>query len=271
MSSKLRYIFPNAFTSLNFLLGVFAICWATGSFDSVTAPGTDYVRMSAYFILLCVLFDKLDGFAARLVNASSEFGAQFDSLADLIAFGIAPAFCIFYAYRGFAPTWFQDHFALLIVVFSIYVLCAAMRLAKYNAMDADTYHHHFSGVPSTFAGAINAITIVFFKAHGIFDDPNSGVLFAPVVILLVTGFLMVSPLFLPKLQPRKNKAFNIFQAILIVITYLCAFFFISDKVPFVYEYLLLLVGGYLVIGLSIGLVNRKKIIAEAEAEKAKKN
>lgn len=267
--SRLRYIFPNAFTSLNFLLGVFAICWATGSFDTVVAPGTDYIRMSAYFILLCVLFDKLDGFAARLVNASSEFGAQFDSLADLIAFGIAPAFCIFYAYRGFAPEWFQNHFGLLIVVFSIYVVCAAMRLAKYNAMDSDTYHHHFSGVPSTFAGAINAITIVFLKSHGLFDSPDSAALFAPVIILLVTGILMVSPVFLPKLQPRKNKAFNIIQAIIIVITYVCAFFFITDVVPFLYEYLLLLVGGYLVIGLSIGLINRKKIIAEAM--EAKKN
>lgn len=267
--NKLRYIFPNAFTSLNFMLGVFAICWATGSFDTITAPGTDYIRMSAYFILLCVLFDKLDGFAARLVNASSEFGAQFDSLADLIAFGIAPAFCIFYTYRGFAPNWFQSHFALLIVVFSIYVLCAAMRLAKYNAMDSDTYHHHFSGVPSTFAGAINAITIVFFKSRGLFDGTESAALYLPVAILFVTGILMVSPLFLPKLQPRKNKLFNTAQAVLIVITYFCAFFFVTDTIPFLYEYLLLLVGGYLVIGLAIGLINRKKIIAEAKAEKEK--
>ena len=267
--NKLRYIFPNAFTSLNFMLGVFAICWATGSFDSITAAGTDTIRMSAYFILLCVLFDKLDGFAARLVNASSEFGAQFDSLADLIAFGVAPAFCILYAYKGFVPEWFQAHFALLIVVFSIYVLCAAMRLAKYNAMDSDTYHHHFSGVPSTFAGAINAITIVFFKAHGLFDGAESAALFLPVAILFVTGILMVSPVFLPKLQPRKNKLFNTAQAVLIVITYICAFFFVTDTIPFLYEYLLILVGGYLVIGLAVGLINRKKIIAEAKAEKAK--
>lgn len=267
--SKFRYIFPNAFTSLNFMLGVFAICWATGSFDSFTSPGTDTIRMSAYFILLCVLFDKLDGFAARLVNASSEFGAQFDSLADLIAFGVAPAFCILYAYKGFAPEWFQSHFALLIVVFSIYVLCAAMRLAKYNALDSDTYHHHFSGVPSTFAGAINAITIVFFKSRGLFDGADSAALFLPVAILFVTGILMVSPVFLPKLQPRKNKIFNTFQAILIVITYISAFFFVTDTIPFLYEYLLLLVGGYLTIGLAVGLINRKKIIAEAKAEKEK--
>lgn len=262
--SKLRYIFPNMFTSLNFLLGVFAICWATGSFDSVCAPGTDYIRLSAYFILLCVLFDKLDGFAARLVNASSEFGAQFDSLADLIAFGVAPAFCVFYTYRGFAPDWFQSHFPLLIVVFSVYVLCAAMRLAKYNAMDSDTYHHHFSGVPSTFAGAINAICIVFFKARGFFDNPDSTFLFVPVAIMFVTGILMVSPVFLPKLQPRKNKLFNIAQAIAIIFTYVCAFFFVTDTIPFLNEYLMILISSYLVIGLAVGFINRKKIIAEAK-------
>jgi CDP-diacylglycerol--serine O-phosphatidyltransferase len=76
-------------------------------------------------------------------------------------------------------------------------------------------------------------------------------------------------LFLPKLQPRKNKIFNTFQAILIVITYISAFFFVTDTIPFLYEYLLLLVGGYLTIGLAVGFINRKKIIAEAKAEKEK--
>ena len=129
---------------MNFLLGVFAICWVTGAFDSFTS--TDTLRMGAYFVMLSMLLDKLDGFAARLVNASSEFGAQFDSLADLIAFGLAPAFCVFFAYKTCAPQFFEQNAALLVVTFSIYVLCAAMRLAKYNACDSDTYHHHFSGL-----------------------------------------------------------------------------------------------------------------------------
>ncbi|MBR6454953.1 MAG: CDP-alcohol phosphatidyltransferase family protein, partial [Fibrobacter sp.] len=94
---KLRYILPNTFTSLNFLLGVFSICWTTGAFSSFSTA--DQIRMGAYFVMLCALFDKLDGFAARLVNASSEFGAQFDSLADLVAFGLAPAFCFFFTYK----------------------------------------------------------------------------------------------------------------------------------------------------------------------------
>lgn len=264
---KTRFILPNAFTSMNFLLGVFAICWATGAFSSFTQ--TDPIRMGSYFIVLSVLLDKLDGFAARLVNASSEFGAQFDSLADLIAFGLAPAFTVFFCYKNAAPEWFAKNAVLLIVVFSIYVLCAAMRLAKYNACDSDTYHHHFSGLPSTFAGAINAILIVYLNSKGIFNDPSNKLIFIPLFVMLVTGLLMVSPLFLPKLQPRKNKAFNLFQAVLILVTYVSGFMFVSPDVPYITEFLLVLMTCYLVIGFSIGLIQRKKIVAEAMAEQKK--
>lgn len=265
---KSRFILPNAFTSMNFLLGVFAICWTTGAFSSFTQ--VDNIRMGAYFIILSVLFDKLDGFAARLVNASSEFGAQFDSLADLIAFGLAPAFSIFFTYKTMAPDWFANNIPLVIVAFSIYVLCAAMRLAKYNACDSDMYHHHFSGLPSTFAGAVNAILIVYLKSKDIFANQNDPIVFLPIIVLLVTGILMVSPLFLPKLQPRKNKAFNIFQAVLIVLTYIAGFMFISDKVPFLLEYLLILVASYMIIGFTIGFIQRGKIIEEAKAAKDEK-
>ena len=86
--------------------------------------------------------------------------------------------------------------------------------------------------------------------------------------MLATGILMVSPLFLPKLQPRKNKAFNIFQGVLIVLTYIAGFMFVSEKVPYVLEYLLVLGSCYLVIGFTIGLVNRNKIIEEAMTAKS---
>jgi CDP-diacylglycerol--serine O-phosphatidyltransferase len=260
---KTRFILPNAFTSMNFLLGAFSICWTTGAFAA-----KDPILMGAYFIILSVLFDKLDGFAARLVNASSEFGAQFDSLADLIAFGLAPSFSIIFAYKNLAPQFFDANVPLMAVAFSVYVLCAAMRLAKYNACDADSYHHHFSGVPTTFVGATNAILIVFLKNKGIFADTESFIIYVPVIILLITGFLMVAPLFLPKLQPRKNKAFNLFQAVLIVLTYIAGFLFFSEKM-FLLEYLLVLVVSYLTIGLAIGLIQRNKIIEEAKAESDK--
>ena len=256
---KTRFILPNAFTSMNFLLGAFSICWTTGAFAT-----NDPILMGAYFIILSVLLDKLDGFAARLVNASSEFGAQFDSLADLIAFGLAPAFSILFAYKTLSPSFFEANVPLMAVGFSVYVLCAAMRLAKYNACD----HHHFSGVPTTFVGAANAILVVFLKNKGVFADTSSILIYLPVVVLLITGFLMVSPLFLPKLQPRKNKAINLFQAVLVVMTYIAGFMFISEKM-IILEYLLVLGSSYLIIGLGLGLVQRSKIIAEAKAESDK--
>lgn len=256
---KTRFIFPNLFTSLNFLLGAFSICWTTGAFKT-----EDSILMGAYFIILCVLLDKLDGFAARLANASSEFGAQFDSLADLIAFGLAPAFCILFSYKNLAPGFFDANLPLMAIAFSVYVLCAAMRLAKYNACDSDSYHHHFSGVPTTFVGAINAILIVFLKKIGLFEDVNAPLLYLPLVVLFVTGILMVAPLFLPKLQPRKNKAFNIFQAVIIVITYVSGFMFITANI-YILIYLLVLIACYLTIGLIVGLVQRSKIIEEAKA------
>jgi CDP-diacylglycerol--serine O-phosphatidyltransferase len=155
----------------------------------------------------------------------------------------------------------------MVIALAIYVLCAAMRLAKYNACDSDTYHHHFSGLPSTFAGMINATLIVFLKTKGVFADPSSFLFWLPLIVFVITGFLMVSPLFLPKLQPRKNKAFNIFQIVLILLTYVAGLLFYNEKVPYILEYLLLLGVSYMVIGFGIGIVNRKEIIKEAKASK----
>lgn len=259
-----RFILPNAFTSMNFLLGVFAICWATGIFSDFT--DRDPYRMSAYFVVLCVLLDKLDGFAARLVNASSEFGAQFDSLADLIAFGLAPAFGLFFAYMNYAKEWSTKNIILILVIFSVYVLCAAMRLAKYNAMDSNCLTDYFSGLPSTFAGAINVIILSFFIYKGGFTAAVSfpNILFIPLFIMLLTALLMVSPLFLPKIKARASKAFNAFQFVMIIVTYILGFMFISPNIPFIHEILILLMIGYIVIGFGVGLYRREQIIKESE-------
>ena len=265
---RARFILPNAFTSMNFLLGAFSICWSAGMFNGYST--LDPFRMGAYFVLLSVLCDKLDGFAARLVDASSEFGAQFDSLGDLVGFGLAPAFCVFFSYKANAAEWLGQNLVLVLIVFAIYILCAAMRLAKYNAMDGDTYHHHFSGLPSTFAGAINMIFLSYMTLHGLFNPGNENLLFLPILILLVTGLMMVAPCFLPKLQPHSNKFLSALQIVLVVITYLSGFFFITSNVllqNIILTYLMILCGSYVVIGFTLGFIQRSKIIAEAEAQK----
>ena len=256
---KTRFILPNAFTSMSFLLGTFSICWAAGIFSG---SAKDPFRMSAYFTILCVLFDKLDGFAARLVDASSEFG-------------LAPAFALFFHYKVCAPQWLSDNLSLVMVVFSVYVLCAAMRLAKYNAMDSDMYHEFFSGLPSTFAGGLNVVFLTWMADNGLFTTMNPKMMYIPLVVMLLSGILMVSPFFLPKLQIRKNKIINAFQVMNIIAVYIAGFMFIAPKVPFTCEYMLLLMAGYIVIGFGYGFLKRAAILEEGkkaaeEAEAAKK-
>ncbi len=153
--------------------------------------------------------------------------------------------------------------ALVIVAFAIYVLCAAMRLAKYNAMDSDAYKHYFSGLPSTFAGAINVILLTYATQHGIFMSNNANHLYIPVIVLLFTGLMMVSPCFLPKLQPRQNKIVNGIQIVLVLVVYLCGFLFISPKFSFIPGFLLILCALYIVGGFAMGFVNRGQILADA--------
>jgi len=252
-----KFIVPNAFTSLNFLLGVASICWSAGLLESPNHLG---VVMGAHFIIFCALLDKLDGFAARAFNASSEFGAQFDSLADLIAFGIAPAFMVMFAYKNLSPDWYESHKLALFAGAAVYMVCAAMRLAKYNAMDSDSYPDYFSGMPSTFAGIVNALVVILLCKYKFFDSCPD-ILYIPLVIMLITSILMVSPLFLVKLKKRKSLFINALQVINIAGAYIAGFAMILP------EYLMALVLIYFSVGFGHGIINRSKII-ESQKEAA---
>ncbi len=249
---RAKFIVPNAFTSINFLLGAASICCSAGLFGI-----KDPIFIGAQLIIYCTLLDKLDGFAARAFNASSDFGAQFDSLADLIAFGIAPAFMLMFAYKNFATEWFDTHRVAVFAGAAVYMVCTAMRLAKYNAMDSDSYPDYFSGMPSTFAGVTNAIFMILLCKYNFFNSCPD-LFYIPLATLVFTGILMVSPLFLAKLKKRKSLAVNIFQLINIVIAYVAGFAMI---IP---EYLMLLVLIYFIIGFGYGIINRSSIISNQE-------
>jgi CDP-diacylglycerol--serine O-phosphatidyltransferase len=256
---KVKFIVPNAFTSISFLLGVASICLSAGLINA-----NNSMVMGANFIIFCTLLDKLDGFAARAFNASSEFGAQFDSLADLIAFGVAPAFMLMFAYKNFAADWYETNKVAIFAGSAVYMVCAAMRLAKYNAMDNDSYPDYFSGMPSTFAGVVNAILMVLLCKYNFFDSCKSSLYF-PLIVLVLTGILMVSPLFLAKLKKRKSMIINAFQLINIVIAYVAGFAMI---IP---EYLMLLVLIYFIIGFGYGIINRNAIINDQEGKHGRSN
>ncbi len=105
---------------------------------------------SAALIFLAMVFDALDGQVARLSRTSSEFGAQLDSLCDLVSFGVAPAFLLV----KMCPDFTAVHNEPVWVLAATFAVCVALRLARYNVeTDEDDDHRTFSGLPSPAGGA----------------------------------------------------------------------------------------------------------------------
>ncbi len=265
--NKARFLLPNFFTSLNFLLGVWSILLAANAFPDAFHTRWEGILLAANLIVIGALTDKLDGFAAKFFNASSDFGAQFDSLADLVAFGIAPPMVAIFAIREASPEWFQAHKAMLMVSLSVYVLCAAMRLARYNAIDVDGHPGYFTGMPTTMAGSIMALAVILCASSDAFGlgqvlllDPQVLRLWPAFLVLL--GVLMVSTLYLPKLRGRKNRWFNYFQMGIVLAGYICG---LTMSFP---EFLFLTLLVYFIGGFGHGLVKREQLDGECAAIQA---
>lgn len=151
-------VLASAMTTISLYLGVASI------FASI---GLEFEK-AALLILLAILFDACDGTVARLTRSVSEFGKELDSLADLVAFGVAPAVLVFIAYL---PEW--GHLPLPPQAESIvgktgsymaimYVICAALRLARFNIYQADR-RDYFVGLPSPAAGGTLATFVLFLN------------------------------------------------------------------------------------------------------------
>jgi CDP-diacylglycerol---serine O-phosphatidyltransferase len=257
---KKRFLVPNLFTGLNFLLGIYSILvmHETFSSPSVGQPILGFTKspliLASWMIIWCVLFDKLDGFAARILKASSDFGAQFDSLADLVAFGVAPGFLVYFYMQTLDYAWFAAHRPLMMVSVSVYMLCASMRLARYNAVDSEELVNYFHGLPSTFAGGFIAISVILYSKYQ-FAWKFPGFMAALPLLLILTGILMVSPLYLPKLVRRKNNALNLLQLVNIILGYIAGFGMVFPE----YLYVMLLLYG--VGGFTFGFFKKGVILA----------
>ncbi|MEK7391871.1 MAG: hypothetical protein RL173_3147 [Fibrobacterota bacterium] len=251
---KIRYAVPNFFTSLNFLMGTFSLVLSsmgTEKIDFLWIHQTSYLQLAAWLIVYSVLLDKLDGFFAKRLNASSAFGAEFDSLADLVAFGLAPAMLLFHGLRALSPTWAQDNLPIMVVGLSFYVLCAAWRLARYNVAQVGL-KGYFVGMPSTLSGGWVALAfLLVYKQYG--------TEFPPVVSSALVGFqiflaaLMISGFYISKLVSRKSKAFNWFQIACVVSGYI---FGLAMILP---EVLCGMIAVYTTVGFIYGLLKRSEI------------
>jgi CDP-diacylglycerol--serine O-phosphatidyltransferase len=148
-------LLPTLLTLGNGVCGFAAIAYASKiTLDgSMTAAEIDYYfLLSAGLILVAMVFDVLDGYAARLARCTSEFGGQLDSLCDAISFGAAPAFLLL----RLGQEWQANPLVakLVAVVAALYLACAVMRLARFNCENSpdSTSHKRFKGLPSPAAG-----------------------------------------------------------------------------------------------------------------------
>jgi CDP-diacylglycerol--serine O-phosphatidyltransferase len=202
------YFLPNLMTAGNLFCGFTAIIQciqarlaetsATGDYAGAT-PAEHY-RYAVWFIFGAAAFDTLDGRLARMGGRESLFGAEFDSLADVISFGMAPALLMLYLI--ISPTQAQDYQWFRNIgwfIGFVYLLCAAMRLARFNVITnpllrpgVKDSNRDFIGLPVPAAASTVAATVLFLLKLGEADRSlKTGALALPPLMLLI-AFLMMS-------------------------------------------------------------------------------
>ena len=193
------YILPNLFTSCSLFCGCYAIIAATqGRYDA-----------AAVAILISSLLDGLDGKIARFTNTTSQFGIEYDSLSDLVAFGVAPGLLVF--------QWSLKPFGRFgwLAVF-LYVTCGALRLARFNIQKGSLESHHFKGLPIPAAAVFIATAILFMNSLG---DPSEHQPILFISAMYVLSFLMVSTidyLSFKGIDLFRRKPFNALVATILV-------------------------------------------------------
>lgn len=161
----------------NFLSGLSLV----SGFASIIFSLESHFTFASWAIIFSVIFDGLDGQVARKNPVPSEFGKEFDSLIDVISFGIAPSILGYvFVYHNFYP-WTAASTLLL------YLFCSVMRLAKYNIMVKDKFANYFNGLPTTASGGILSSFILIYRRYTQSPPP-----FLFLFLVLMLAVLMVS-------------------------------------------------------------------------------
>tara|TARA_B100000959_G_scaffold87905_3_gene93190 strand:+ start:12062 stop:12793 length:732 start_codon:yes stop_codon:yes gene_type:complete len=208
-----RYSIPNIFTAASLILG----------FAAIITSQHGNIEQAAWMIVWCGILDVMDGLAARLLNATSPFGAEFDSMADLISFGVAPAIIMLNAVLHInGLDQYSNEFWILSLSVSAFVLAGALRLARYNITNDKPIKGWFSGLPITGAGAgLTATAVILLMRYQTELDANLINLLVPIFMVVLT-VCMVSTFKFPKMMKRDGFYINTFQVINFTASCYCA-------------------------------------------------
>jgi CDP-diacylglycerol--serine O-phosphatidyltransferase len=183
----IAYLFPNFFTAASIFSGFYSISLALqGIFDS-----------AAWFVFLALIFDGLDGRVARLTNTASHFGVEFDSLADIVAFGVAPAL-LMYLYIG------DQYGRIGIVASALFIIFGAVRLARFNVMTSRIESSVFIGLPIPTAAIMIATAILLIEHYAQLSEFKG--LLLPLSVIL--SILMVSNIRYPSFKKINLRAIH---------------------------------------------------------------
>jgi len=183
----IAYLFPNFFTAASIFSGFYSVSLALqGTFES-----------AAWFIFLALIFDGLDGRVARLTNTASHFGVEFDSLADIVAFGVAPAL-LMYLYVG------DEYGRIGIVASALFIIFGAVRLARFNVMTSRIEPSVFIGLPIPTAAVMIATAILLMERYSQLGEFH--IMLLPLSILL--SVLMVSNIRYPSFKKLNMRAIH---------------------------------------------------------------
>ena len=167
-------LLANLLTSLSLFFGFISIIFSLEK----------HFTFACWAIIISVVFDGLDGQVARMNPAPNDFGKELDSLADVVAFGIAPAIL------GYIYIYGSFYFWAALALF-FYLFCSVIRLAKYNITPKEAMAKYFYGLPTTVSGGILASFVLIYRRGQGFRLPE----FVPVIflaIVLILSLLMVS-------------------------------------------------------------------------------
>ena len=214
------YFLPNLLTAGNLFCGFLALTRIVEADKAI--PGNFYydIRQALFFILLACIFDLLDGRVARMGGHESPFGREFDSLADIISFGAAPAFLV---HRIVLKDVFVNHPEIGWFVASIYLICGALRLARFNCLSAQSSSgggNEFLGFPIPAAAGLVASLTLFLLWYDEADFPHGRWRYLLPVILVFLSIMMVSEVRYPAFKSinwRTKRTFTRMVASIIAI------------------------------------------------------
>jgi CDP-diacylglycerol--serine O-phosphatidyltransferase len=240
------YIIPSLFTTGNLICGFFSL---------VSTFNGEYFQ-AAIFIIFANLLDGLDGLVARLTKTTSQFGVELDSLADLVSFGVAPAVLVYYWALVPWSTWGW-------LAACLYVVCGALRLARFNVQVKNVEKTHFVGLPIPAAAEMIVATVLLYYALGGEGAANKEIILLLVIYLLAA--LMVSNFNYFSLKQKvvfkkKHPFWVLISGILLI-----KLFIVEPQIMFFSTFLLYTLSGPLLWFLTLNKRRREKRGELAEA------